>query len=149
MRRQMKYQVIQLGCASNEADSFGIKSCLLGHGFTISDTVEDSDVIIVMTCGFSSKQYHDSLECIQNVNRTKRADAEIWIGGCIPAINKNLAKELPFEVSLFFARALSNRNWKSICKPSWISRRSSWEMKRSSPFLSGLSTGAPNIAPIA
>ena len=103
MRRLLRFYVIQLGCASNEADSFGIKSCLLDHGFTIVDSIEDSDVIIVMTCGFSSKQYHESLECIQNVNRAKRADAEIWIGGCIPAINKNLAKELPFEVSLFFA----------------------------------------------
>ena len=103
MRRLLRFYVIQLGCASNEADSFGIKSCLLGHGFTIVDSIEDSDVIIVMTCGFSSKQYNESLECIHNVNRTKRADAEIWIGGCIPAINKNLAKELPFDVSLFFA----------------------------------------------
>ena len=103
MRMPMRFHVIQLGCASNEADSFGIVSCLLDHGFTKVGSVEDSDVIIVMTCGFSSKQYHDSIDCIKNVNETKRPDAEIWVGGCMPAINKNLAKELPFEVALFFA----------------------------------------------
>lgn len=103
MKKLFRFHVIQLGCASNEADSFGILSCLLSHGCTITDSIEDCDVIIVMTCGFSSKQYNDSINCIKNVNKTKQSDAEIWIGGCVPAINKNLIKELPFEVSLLFA----------------------------------------------
>lgn len=103
MKALFKFHVIQLGCQSNEADSFGIKSCLLHHGCSITDSIVDSDVIIVMTCGFSSKQYNESVECIKNVNRIKRSDAEIWIGGCVPAINRNLTKELPFEVGLLFA----------------------------------------------
>lgn len=103
MKALFKFHIIQLGCQSNEADSFGIKSCLLSHGCSITDSIEDSDVIIVMTCGFTSKQYNDSIECIKKVNSTKRPDAEIWIGGCVPAINKNLTKELPFEIGLFFA----------------------------------------------
>lgn len=103
MKALFKFHVIQLGCQSNEADSFGIISSLLAHGCSITDLIEDSDVIIVMTCGFASKRYNNSIECIMRVNRLKRPDAEIWIGGCIPAINKNLAKDLPFEIGLVFA----------------------------------------------
>ena len=103
MKTLFKFHIIQLGCQSNEADAFGIISCLLAHGCSITDSIEDSDVIIVMTCGFASKRYNNSIDCIKKVNRIKRSDAEIWIGGCIPAINANLAKELPFEVGLVFA----------------------------------------------
>lgn len=103
MKTIFKFHVIQLGCQSNEADSFGITSCLLSHGCLVTDSIEDSDVIIVMTCGFASKRYNNSIDCIKNVHKNMQSDAEIWIGGCIPAINKNLAKELPFDVALFFA----------------------------------------------
>lgn len=102
MKTLFRFHIIQLGCASNDADSLGITSCLLYHGCSITNSIEDSDVIIVMTCGFSSKQYNDSIDCIKNVNNIKQSDAEIWIGGCIPAINKNLTRELPFEVGLVF-----------------------------------------------
>ena len=102
MKTLFRFHVIQLGCQSNEADSFGIKSCLLNHGCLITDSIEDSDVIIVMTCGFASKRYNNSIECIKNVNRTKRSDAEIWVGGCVPAINKYMIRELSFDVGLVF-----------------------------------------------
>lgn len=103
MKTHFKFHIIQLGCQSNEADSFGIVSCLLSYGCSITDNIEDSDVIIVMTCGFASKKYNNSIDCIKKVNAIKRPDAEIWIGGCIPAINKNLTKELPFEIRLVFS----------------------------------------------
>lgn len=103
MKTYFKFHIVQLGCASNEADSFRITSTLVRHGCLITESIEDSDVIIVMTCGFTSKQYNDAIDCIKHVNSTKRPDAEIWIGGCVPAINKNLTKVLPFEIGLLFS----------------------------------------------
>ena len=98
-----KFYIIRLGCASIQADGIKIASCLQQNGLFLSSEIEEADIIIVLTCGFSFKQYNDSIAKIKEINGSKKESAKIWVGGCIPAINKNFIQELPFEVDLIFA----------------------------------------------
>lgn len=104
------FHIIRLGCASIQADGIRIASYLQQNGFSVSSNIEDADIIIILTCGFSYKQYNESIETIKVINDTKKESAEIWIGGCVPAINKNFIKELSFDVALIF----SPRNFEEI-----------------------------------
>jgi tRNA-2-methylthio-N6-dimethylallyladenosine synthase len=96
------FHIIQLGCASIQADGIKIASCLQKNGLLLSSGIEDADIIIILTCGFSYKQYNESINTIKQINHDKKESAKIWIGGCIPAINKNFIQELPFDVDLIF-----------------------------------------------
>jgi len=73
------------------------------NGLSLSSEIADADFIIILTCGFSFKQYNDSIAKIKEINDNKKESAKIWIGGCAPAINKNFVQELPFEIDLIFA----------------------------------------------
>jgi len=105
-----KFYIIRLGCASIQADEIKIAYCLQRNGLFSSSEIGDADFVIVLTCGFSFKQYNDSIAKIKEINDNKKESAKIWIGGCIPAINKNFIQELPFEVDLFF----TPRNFEKI-----------------------------------
>jgi len=102
MSTGFKFHIIQRGCVSNESDGLGIKSCLLNYGCIIADKVENSDVVIVMTCGFSKKQFNESIECVLDIANRKRKDARIWVGGCVPAINSNILKNQPVDIDMYF-----------------------------------------------
>lgn len=104
------FHIIRLGCASIQADGIKIVSCLQKNGLYLSSVIEDADIIIVLTCGFSYKQYNESIDTIKRINDNKKESAKIWIGGCIPAINKNFIQELPFDADLIF----SPRNFEEV-----------------------------------
>jgi len=92
-----------LGCASIQADGIKISSCLQKNGLSQSSEIDEADIIIILTCGYSYKQYNESIDTITEINRSKKESAKIWIGGCVPAINKNFIQKFPFEVDLIFA----------------------------------------------
>ena len=97
------FHIIRLGCASIQADEIKIAACLQKNGLSLSAGIADADFIIILTCGFSFKQYNDSIAKIKEINGDKKESVKIWIGGCVPAINKNFIQELPFEIDLIFA----------------------------------------------
>ncbi len=100
--KEQKYHIIQLGCASNQADGNHIEHYLNNSGSIITNNLIDADIIIIMTCGFSKKQYEETIDVVTKVNNQKQNNAEIWIGGCVPAINKSFYNELPFNINKFF-----------------------------------------------
>lgn len=96
-----KIHIIQLGCASNQADGIKIATNL-GSNSELTLKIEEANVIIIMSCGFSKKQYQETINVISEVNKIKNVGAEIWVGGCVPAINKNFQLELPFKIDKYF-----------------------------------------------
>lgn len=106
-----KFHIIQLGCASNQADSFRIRQSLLDKKACITSNINDAEVIIILTCGFSRKQYSETIQVISDVNQNRKdSKTEIWIGGCVPAINKNFVKEFEFPIDKVF----TPRNFESL-----------------------------------
>jgi ribosomal protein S12 methylthiotransferase len=104
------FHIIRLGCASIQADGIKIASLLQKNGLCPSSGIEDAGIIIILTCGFSYKQYNDSIDTIKAISESNKESAKIWIGGCVPAINKNFIQELPFSVDLIF----SPRNFETV-----------------------------------
>ncbi len=102
IKENKKYHILQLGCASNQADGIRIANHLIDTNNYVVEDPKEADVIIVMSCGFSKKQYSDTLNEIAEINKLKHKKSEIWIGGCIPAINKKFTSELSFKVDNFF-----------------------------------------------
>ncbi len=77
---------VSLGCAKNLIDS----EVLLGHlaqsGFTICSRYEDSDVVVVNTCGFLQASERESMETIDKmVDLKKRGKLRaVVVAGCLP-----------------------------------------------------------------
>ena len=105
-----KFHIIQLGCASNQADGIKIANFLNNDGSELTLKIEDANVIIIMSCGFSKKQYQETVKVISLINKEKKKGAEIWVGGCVPAINKNFHSEFPFKIDKYF----TPRNFDSL-----------------------------------
>ena len=76
----IKVGLISLGCSKNLVDSEMILGALANSNFTIVNTIEESDVIIVNTCGFieSSKE-----ESIANILDVIKYGKKVVVTGCL------------------------------------------------------------------
>ena len=63
----IKVGMISLGCAKNLVDSEMVLGMLKISGFEITSTIEESDVIIINTCGFIEASKQESIENILDV----------------------------------------------------------------------------------
>ena len=76
----IKVGLISLGCSKNLVDSEMILGALANSNFQVVNTIQDSDVIIVNTCGFieSSKE-----ESIANILDVVKYGKKVVITGCL------------------------------------------------------------------
>ncbi len=76
----IKVGLISLGCSKNLVDSEMILGALANSKFEVVNTIEDSDVIIVNTCGFieSSKE-----ESIANILDVIKYGKKVVVTGCL------------------------------------------------------------------
>ena len=76
----IKVGLISLGCSKNLVDSEMILGALANSNFQVVNTIEDSDVIIVNTCGFieSSKE-----ESIANILDVVKYGKKVVVTGCL------------------------------------------------------------------
>ena len=63
----IKVGMISLGCAKNLVDSEMVLAMLKLSGFEITSSIEESDVIIINTCGFIEASKQESIENILDV----------------------------------------------------------------------------------
>lgn len=77
--------VLTLGCSKNLVDSENIMGVLEREGYTIVENPNDSDVIIVNTCGFIELAKQESIEAILRVAKIaeKKKDLKIIVSGCL------------------------------------------------------------------
>jgi len=93
-----KVGLISLGCAKNLVDSEMILGMLNQSKFEIVNTVEDSDVIIVNTCGFIEDSKKESIENILDVCKYGK---KVVVVGCLVERYLNELKESIPEVDLW------------------------------------------------
>ena len=65
-----KVSLISLGCSKNLVDSEFLIGGLKNERFSIVDSPEDSNIVIVNTCGFLDKAREDGNKIIKNDNAT-------------------------------------------------------------------------------
>ncbi len=89
----LKIGLVSLGCAKNLVDSENILGLLKHDGYTITSSINDSDVIIVNTCGFidSSKK-----ESINTIFEMLSYNKKVMVTGClVQRYEKELREEIP------------------------------------------------------
>jgi ribosomal protein S12 methylthiotransferase RimO len=85
--------LVTLGCARNEVDSEELAARLQGSGWSLVESPEDSDVVVVNTCGFIEAAKKDSIDTLLALSDAGRT---VVAAGCMAERYGNeLAEALP------------------------------------------------------
>lgn len=93
-----KAGMISLGCPKNQVDGEILLSKLADSGFEIVQNIEDSDVMIINTCGFIEDAKKEAIETILEVAEYKNAGliSAIVVTGCLAErYQDEILKEMP------------------------------------------------------
>lgn len=97
----MKVFFETLGCPKNFNDTQAAKGVLMDAGFEIAQTAEDSDVIVVNTCGFINDAKKESIEKIFDMMPYREEGRKLVVSGCLSErYSEDLYEEMP-EVDCF------------------------------------------------
>jgi ribosomal protein S12 methylthiotransferase len=90
-----KVYLVSLGCAKNLVDSEVILGRLVKSGFYLCEDCEDSDIIIINTCGFIKEAEDESFNVIKDALELKREGKikGIIVIGCLPQRYRMSLKE--------------------------------------------------------
>ncbi len=94
----MKVTIQTLGCDKNLVDSEIILGLLDKDKFEISDNIEESDIVIINTCGFIQDAKEESINAILDVTEYKKKAKlkSLLVAGCLSQRYKDeLMKEMP------------------------------------------------------
>lgn len=96
----IKYRVgmISLGCPKNQVDGEMILATLKNSGYEIVTEIEDSDVMIINTCGFIDDAKQEAIDTILEVAEYKNAGliSAIVVTGCLAErYQDEIIKEMP------------------------------------------------------
>jgi tRNA A37 methylthiotransferase MiaB len=80
-----------IGCTASLYEVAVYRKALEMKGHTVVNKVEDADVVVLNTCGFTADTENDS---INTMNRIKNdfPDKKLVVGGCLPKINAKALK---------------------------------------------------------
>jgi len=106
------FYIESLGCAKNTVDSHSMERILESSGFQLSMSPEDSDVIIVNTCGFIQPARAESIQVLQEFSAKKRKGQFLVAAGCMSEREKTHLKELVNGLDA----AISTRRWGEIIR---------------------------------
>ena len=86
---QKKISAISLGCDKNKVDLEKILGRLESYGFTITDEIESSDIVIVNTCAFIQPAQEEAIANILEMERLKQLGVieKVIVTGCFPERN--------------------------------------------------------------
>jgi len=77
--------IVTLGCAKNEIDSEIMMGILKKHNYSITNSLDEADVIVINTCGFIDAAKEESIETIWEMIRYKEEGRckYIILSGCL------------------------------------------------------------------
>ena len=93
-----KVGMISLGCPKNQVDGEAMLARLADAGFEIVNSIEESDVMIVNTCGFIEAAKTEAIETILEVAEYKTAGliSALVVTGCLAErYQDEIMKEMP------------------------------------------------------
>lgn len=93
-----KVGMISLGCPKNQVDGEALLAKLKKAGYGIVNNIEDSDVMIVNTCGFIEQAKKEAIDTILEVAEYKNAGliSAIVVTGCLAErYQDEIIKEMP------------------------------------------------------
>ena len=79
------FGVISLGCDKNRVDTEKLLSIIKGAGCTVSDDLDEVNVLIINTCAFLNASRKEAIETILDCVANRSANLEkIVVSGCLP-----------------------------------------------------------------
>lgn len=90
-----KIGFISLGCAKNLVDSEHMLSLLDEAGFEITGEIENTDVVVINTCGFIASAREEAYDNIREVGLLKSEGKvkKIIVAGCLPEREREILLE--------------------------------------------------------
>ena len=82
-----KASVLCTGCPESGIDSTRVKNFLVENNWTITDQLEEADLIIFRACGLTNKDITNSIQVIRQLNTQKKENAKLIVWGCLPKID--------------------------------------------------------------
>ena len=107
MNDKNKISLVSLGCAKNLVDSEMLIGGLKNENYNIVNNIEDSNTIIINTCGFLDVAREESVDTILQCTELKKKGIvqKLIVMGCFASrYGTELRKEIP-EVDEFFGTA--------------------------------------------
>lgn len=98
MANGYKVGMISLGCPKNQVDGEALLAKLAQAGYQIVNEIENSDVMIVNTCGFIEDAKREAIDTILEVAQYKKAGliSAIVVTGCLAErYQDEILKEMP------------------------------------------------------
>src|SRR3989337_3929446 len=92
------------GCQMNEHDTEKIAGVMSGMGYSITDSPDNADMIILNTCSVREKAEHKCYSDLGRINELKKSNPDliIGVGGCVAQQEGiNIVKKAPY-VDLVF-----------------------------------------------
>ncbi len=99
-----KIHVTTLGCPKNIVDSENLMGLLKLNEFQLVQNPEESDVLIINTCGFINDAKEESIQAILEALELKKLDPrkKVFVAGCLTQrYRKEIEQEIP-EVDAIF-----------------------------------------------
>lgn len=93
-----KVGMISLGCPKNQVDGEAMLARLKNNGYTIVNEIEQSDIMIVNTCGFIDDAKREAIDTILEVAQYKTAGiiSAVIVTGCLAErYQDKIFKEMP------------------------------------------------------
>lgn len=122
-----KVGMISLGCPKNQVDGEVMLEKLNKSGFDIAQSIEDSDVMIINTCGFIEDAKREAIETILEVAEYKKAGliSAIVVTGCLAErYQDEILKEIPEVDSVIGIGA--DRDIVRVCQKALIGVQTSF-----------------------
>ncbi len=104
MNKSDKVEIITLGCSKNIVDSERLSKQLVANNFELSNTSEDTDNIVINTCGFIDAAKEESINTILEAIELKKQGKvkKVIVAGCLSErFKEDLQNEIP-DVDVFF-----------------------------------------------
>ncbi|MCF6463281.1 30S ribosomal protein S12 methylthiotransferase RimO [Clostridium sp. Cult1] len=94
---EKKVSIVTLGCSKNEIDSELMMGILKKNNYKMTNSLEESEIIIINTCGFIEAAKEESIETIWEMTRYKKEGSckYIILAGCLA---ERYSKELLEEI---------------------------------------------------
>ncbi len=90
------FSVITLGCPKNQVDSESLISIFEKEGLSNTDSLDDTDFVLINTCGFIQEAKEESIEEILNVVNRIKDGTRLIVFGCLSQRYKDeLSREIP------------------------------------------------------
>ncbi len=104
IKNKNKIEIITLGCSKNVVDSERLSAQLIANNFELTNNSEETENIIINTCGFIDAAKEESINTILHAVELKKQGKikKVVVAGCLSErFMEDLKKEIP-DVDVYF-----------------------------------------------